>query len=155
VPGPGSVSELSAGWVTVGGVRRIAYAQQLQGRLTAVGPGLVDVELATERESPLGAGATLASQLAFASRRAFCAEGTIALGGEPALCFRTVGHGVLAPSPEAGVRHGTAMLEAWGIGPLSGARGRITSNFVVTGDGALTDDQVVVLFIEEQGEWLQ
>lgn len=136
-------------------MRRIAYPQQLQGRLTAVGPGLVEVELATEHATPLGSGATLRSQLSFASRRAFRAEGTIAVGGEPALRFKTVGHGVLAPSPDAGLRHGTAMLEAWGIGALRGAHGRITSNFVVAGDGALTDDQVVVLFIDEQGEWLQ
>ena len=136
-------------------MRRIAYAQQMQGRLTAVGPGLMDVELVAEQLTPLGTGATLASQLAFASRRAFRAVGTIAVGGEPALRFRTVGDGVLAPSPEAGVRHGTAMLEAWGIGALRGAHGRITSNFVVAGDGTLTDDQVVVLFIDGQGEWLQ
>lgn len=136
-------------------MRRIAYAQQMQGRLTAVAPGLMDVELAAEQATPVGPAATLASQLTFASRRAFRAEGTITVGGEPALRFRTVGLGVLAPSPEADLRHGTAMLEAWGIGPLRGARGRITSNFVVAGDGALTDDQIVVLFIDEQGEWLQ
>lgn len=46
--------------------------------------------------------------------------------------------------------NGTAMFDACGIGPLSGARGRITSNFVVTADGALTDEQVVVLFIHRQ-----
>lgn len=136
-------------------MRRITYAQQMQGRLTAVGPGLMDVDLAAEQVTLLAPDATLASQLAFASRGSFRAEGTIAVGGEPALRFRTVGRGVLAPSPEAGLRHGTAMLEAWGIGPLRGARGRITSNFVVAGDGTLTDDQVVVLFIDEQGEWLQ
>jgi hypothetical protein len=136
-------------------VRRIAYTQQMRGRLTAVGPGLVDVELSAQDATPLGTEATFASQLAFASRHGFRAEGAIALGGETALRFRTLGEGVLAPSPDAGLRHGTAVLEAWGIGPLDGARGRITSNFVVAGDGALTDDQVVVLFIDEgQGEWL-
>jgi hypothetical protein len=136
-------------------VKRIAYTQQMRGRLTAVGPGLVDVELAAEGATPIGAGATFASQLAFASVHAFRAEGAIAFGGEPALRFRTLGDGVLAPSPDVALRHGTAVLEAWGVGPLSGVRGRITSNFVVAGDGALTDDQVVVLFIDEgQGEWL-
>ena len=48
--------------------------------------------------------------------------------------------------------YGTARpcVDACGVGPLSGARGRITSNFVVTADGALTDEQVVVLFIHRQ-----
>lgn len=136
-------------------MRRIAYTQQMRGRLTAVGPGLADVELAADEATPLGPGATFAAQLAFASRHAFRAEGAIAFGDGPALRLRTLGDGVLAPSPDARLRHGTAVLEAWGVGPLSGVRGRITSNFVVAGDGALTDDQVVVLFIEEgQGEWL-
>lgn len=133
-------------------MRRIAYSQQMQGRLIPVGPGLADVELSGVCDTPLGAGATLASQLAFATRRYFSAEGTITVDGEPALRFNTLGRGVLAPSPDADLRHGTAVLEAWGIGPLCGARGRITSNFVVAGDGALTDELVVVLFINTQGE---
>ena len=122
----------------------------MEGRLIDVGPGLADVEATGPCGTPLGAGAALASQLAFATRRSFSAEGTLTLDGEPALRFNTLGRGVLTPSPEDGLRHGTAMFDVWGIGPLRGARGRITSNFVVAGDGALTDEQVVVLFINTQ-----
>ena len=135
-------------------MKRIAYAQRMQGRLTDVGPGLADVELTGACETPLGAGTALASQLAFATRRSFSAEGTLTLDGEPVLRFSTLGRGVLTPSPDDGLRHGTAMFDAWGIGRLWGARGRITSNFVVAGDGALTDEQVVVLFINtHEGEF--
>lgn len=136
-------------------MERIAYSQHMLGRLTAVGPGLADVELTGAQQTPLGAGATLATQLSFATWRFFSAEGTIAIDGEPALRVHTIGRGVLAPSPDDGLRHGTAMFDAWGIGPLGGARGRITSNFVVNADGALTDEQVVVLFIDTQRGELQ
>ena len=68
----------------------------------------------------------------------------------PALRFNTLGRGVLTPSPDAGLRHGTAMFDVSGIGRLRGARGPITSNFVVAGDGTLTDEQAVVLFINAQ-----
>jgi hypothetical protein len=42
------------------------------------------------------------------------------------------------------------VLEAEGLGTLEGAHGRITSNFVVSSDGEVTDDRVVVLFIERE-----
>ncbi|HEV2060612.1 MAG TPA: hypothetical protein VGR11_14750 [Solirubrobacteraceae bacterium] len=131
-------------------MKRVAYSQHMLGRLTAVGPGLVDVELTGAQQTPLGVGATIASQLSFATPRFFSADGTLAVDGEPALRLHTIGRGVLAPSPDDHLRHGTAMFDACGIGALSGARGRITSNFLVTADGALTDEQVVVLFIYRQ-----
>jgi hypothetical protein len=149
------VSDLTAPSGSVGGVKRIVYSQRMQGRMTAVGPGLVDVELTGAHATSLGRPATFAAQLAFVTRRSFGAEGTIAVDGEPALRFQTIGHGVLAPAADADFLHGTAVLDAWGIGPLSGARGRITSNFIVAGNGALSDEQVVVLFIDEQGEGSQ
>ena len=130
-------------------MRRITYSQRLEGRLTQVGPGLADVELAATDETPFGPAAVLASQLAFATERSFREVGTIAFGTDAALRFTTLGSGDLAASPDGTVRHGTAVLAVEGVGELSGARGRITSNFLVSEDGALTDEQVVVLFLED------
>jgi hypothetical protein len=133
-------------------VRQITYSQRLEGRLTTVGPGLADIELSVTGETPLGPEAVLASQLAFATERSFREEGTITFAGGRALRIATLGRGDLAATPDGALRHGTAVLTVEGIGELSGARGRITSNFLVTEDGSLTDEQVVVLFLDEGGE---
>jgi hypothetical protein len=129
-------------------MRQISYSQTLRGHLTAVGPGLLDVELVGVGSTPLGPDTRLASQLSFASRRGFREEGRIDLGDAGALRITSLGQGDLTDSPAAGIRHGTAVLEAEGLGSLEGAHGRITSNFVVSNDGDVTDAQVVVLFIE-------
>lgn len=133
-------------------MRQITYSQRLQGRVTTVGPGLIDVELAATGETPLGREAVLASQLAFATERSFREVGTITFGAGGALRFATLGHGDLVSAPDGSFRHGTAVLVVEGIGELSGARGRITSNFLVSEDGVLTDEQVVVLFLDEFDE---
>jgi hypothetical protein len=131
---------------------RITYRQRLRGRLTAVGPGLAAVELAAADDTPFGC-PTFESQLVFRSERSFREEGTIAFqDGEAALRLTTLGRGDLTEMVEGGVRHGTAVLAVSGIGRLRGARGRITSNFVVGADGDVTDEQVVVLFIDREGE---
>jgi hypothetical protein len=55
------------------------------------------------------------------------------------------------PNAEAarGAR-GTAVLEAEGVGALEVRPGRITSNFVVSSDGEVLDEQVVVLVIAKE-----
>lgn len=133
-------------------MQQITYAQRLEGRFIPIGPGLADVELIAADETPLGGGAVLASQLAFATEQSFREEGTITFENGTALRFRTLGRGELTRSPAGGLRHGTAVLAVEGLGALSGTRGRITSNFLVADDGAVTDEQVVVLFIDEGGQ---
>ena len=133
-------------------MKQITYAQRLHGRLFAVGPGLVDVELVTAGATPLGAAARLLSQLEFCDERSFREEGTIEYEGVDALRVSTLDRGVLSPAPRDGMRHGTAVLEVEGVGGLAGARGRITSNFVVSNGGDITDDQVVVLFVAGEEE---
>jgi hypothetical protein len=133
-------------------MHQITYAQRLEGRLTTIGPGLADVVLAATGETPMGRGAVLASQLAFATEQSFREEGTISFEDGTALRLRTLGRGELTRSPADGLRHGTAVLAVEGVGRLSGTCGRITSNFLVGDDGAVTDEQVVVLFIDEGGK---
>lgn len=129
----------------------ITFTQCLHGRFTAIGPGLADIELTGEHPTPLGTGQALAFELVFASERSFQESGTVTFADlGPALRVATIGEGDLVRSPDRSVLHGTAVLDAWGLGPLSGARGRITSNFVVADDGSVRDEQVVVLFIQQQ-----
>ena len=123
----------------------LAFAQQLSGRLTTVGPGLADLELTGAEPTPLGSDTRLAARLSFASERSFRERGTLAVAGQDALAFTTVGHGDLAEA-DGDAQHGTAVLDITGLGPLAGARGRITCNFLVSGDGRVIDRQVLVLF---------
>jgi hypothetical protein len=122
------------------------YSQRLGGRLTAVAPGVLDASLAGLAEP-----ATVDAQLSFANEPSFRLTGEIHLEGQGTLRFRTLGSGQLDPSPEPGLRQGTAVLEVCGgTGRFDGARGRITSNFVVSDDGEITDHQLGVVFVAVQ-----
>jgi len=118
----------------------LVITQRLLGRLTDVGPGLVDVTLSVD------GGVRLCSQLMFLDQHRFREEGTVDLGDGRELSFRTIGEGHLGASPDPRFRHGTAARE------LVGGRGRMTSNFLVAADGSVTDDEVAVIFINEQGD---
>ena len=125
---------------------RITFPQRLSGRLTTVGPGLADVELAGDGQTPLGAGTRLAGQLSFVTERSFRARGTITIAGRDALDFTTVAEGRLGGATAEGVRHGTVVFHVFGRGHLAGVHGHITSSFVVSDDGRVSDRQVLVLF---------
>ena len=126
-------------------MQTIVLTQHFHGRLTDVGPGLLDVTLRMD------GGARLFSQLSFLDAQRFREEGSIDFGDGRSLQFRTLGEGHLAPAPRAGYRHGTAMREiSGGGGELAGARGRVTSNFLVSADGDVTDDEVAVIFVTQE-----
>jgi hypothetical protein len=129
---------------------KMEFTQSLNGRFTAVGPGLADVQLVGPDTSPLGGAIRLASQLSFANERAFRQEGTIEVGDDRAPVIATRGRGELGEAEGDGARHGRSELEARGVGRLAHARGRITSSFVVSPDGRVRDEQVVVLFIDRE-----
>jgi len=126
--------------------RRITFAQRLSGRLTTIGPGLADLELAGDEPTPLGVGTRLAAQLAFVTEHSFRARGTVAIAGRDALAFTTVSEGHLATATARGVRRGAAEFDVTGLGPLTGAHGHITSSFVAYDDGRVSDRLVLVLF---------
>jgi hypothetical protein len=125
-------------------MQTLVLVHRFRGRLTDVGPGLCDAALWAD-------GVRLCSQLSFLDEHRFHEAGTIDFGGGQQLRFRTLTEGELTPSPDPAVRHGTAMREiAGGAGRLTGARGRVTSNFLVSADGDVTDDEVVVVFVKEE-----
>ncbi len=121
-------------------MRPLVLSRRLQGRLTVVGPGLVDVALVVD------GGARLSSQLTFLDEHRFREEGTVDFGDGRELPFRTIGEGHLGASPDPRYRHGTSARE------IDGGRGRMTSNFLVAADGSVTDDEVAVIFVNEQEE---
>jgi hypothetical protein len=77
----------------------------------------------------------------------FLEEGEIAVDGG-ALRLRTVGTGVIEPSPEEGTLRGAVSWAVEGTGRLSGATGLVSSNFEFQPErGAAAEHQVVRLFL--------
>ena len=73
--------------------------------------------------------------------------GVLSFGDDAAITFSARGR--LGASPDPAVRHGTAVLEVTGgSGKLSGARGFVTSNFLLSETGGLTDHHLGLLFVE-------
>ena len=111
--------------------------------MTLVGPGLADVELAEDA-------ATVTSTLEFLDESTFREEGTIDFGDGDRVHFRSHANGVLTLE-RAGERHGEATLEiCGGAGRFAGARGRITSSFVVSGGGEVVDERIVDVVIDRK-----
>ena len=75
--------------------------------------------------------------------------GEVDFGGGTTLRLRTAEHHPAGRSANAYVRHGAALLEVMGgTGRLSGVRGLVTSNFLLSDTGDLTDTHLGLLFVE-------
>jgi hypothetical protein len=95
-----------------------------------------------------GAEAFLESRLSLNGNGSFTEAGAVDFGHGHELHLRTVDPGRLQPSADADLRHGTAVLEVvGGTGQFAGASGRISSNFVVSDTGDLTDNQLGLIFL--------
>jgi hypothetical protein len=127
-------------------MQQVTFSRRLRGRMTAVGPGVLDVELTARRTR-------VTSRLVFADEVTFREEGSIELGAGNVLRFRSLEPGRLERPEATGVRLGAAILDVeGGLGRYANAKGRITSNFVLAPDGGLRDEQVAVVFIDEKEE---
>ncbi|HEV2035168.1 MAG TPA: hypothetical protein VGU71_13380 [Candidatus Dormibacteraeota bacterium] len=73
-------------------------------------------------------------------------RGEMSFGGGHAITFSARGR--LRASPDPRYRHGTAVLEVTGgRGKLAGARGFVTSNFLLSDAGELTDHHQGLIFL--------
>lgn len=125
-------------------MQQVTFTRRLKGRMTVVRPGVLEAELTARRTR-------VEKRLVFSDERTFRESGTIELGGGNALEYTSLEDGTLEASADGGIKHGTSVLGVVrGLGRYAGARGRITSNFVASPDGEVTDEQVVVLFIERE-----
>jgi hypothetical protein len=80
----------------------------------------------------------------------FQESGSIAYGGAGKLTFKTVGRGVLGPSPINGLQRGAVIWEVTGgDGQFAGVTGLITSNFSVGAQGEVIDNQFAQLFVSK------
>jgi hypothetical protein len=124
-------------------MERVIYSKRLAGSTKELARGAL-----RRSEAELPDGARLESEMVFADATTFREHGTLTFGPESELRFRTLGTGHLARSASPGVRHGTVTWELdGGSGRLAGATGRITSNFTVTDEGEVADEQLGLLFL--------
>lgn len=139
------------------GVRPIAFTLQFTGKAVELDGGRFWAET---QPAPLDACPDTASLAGIELARAVCRRhlelwtdgslvqsGEITFGLEDAMTFRARGR--LGSSPQPHLRHGTAVLEVTGgRGRLAGARGFVTSNFLLSDIGELTDHHLGLLFLE-------
>jgi hypothetical protein len=110
---------------------------------TTVGPDGV----AGDFQAAEGGRASFESEVRITGDTSFQEKGTISMG-KSRLHFSTVGQGYLGESPDPKVRHGAVIWRIdRGEGRFLGATGLITSNFIVTDEGEVTDNHFGVLFL--------
>ena len=138
---------------------------QFRGHSTALSPGVVTARatapsaaLVTEidqagvhgrYEPRAGQEAHLECRLTFHDDNSFDEVGTMSFGNGNTLRFHSTRRGFLGPSPDPALQHGTITWEIDnGAGTFSGACGRITSNFLLSSSGDLTDHHLGLLFLD-------
>jgi hypothetical protein len=112
----------------------------------AVGPDNIRARL----EGWGGSEAVCRRELELREDGSFAEAGEISFGADDAITFSAAGG--LAERPDPRFRHGAAVCEVTGgRGRLAGARGYVTSNFLLSESGDLTDHQLGLLFLERAG----
>ena len=84
-----------------------------------------------------------------AGEAGFKETGLITFGeGEHQLRFSTIGQGYIGPSAEPHLKQGAVMWQVEsGEGQFKGAQGLITSNFIISDAGEVTDHHTGVIFV--------
>jgi hypothetical protein len=145
-------------------MRQLIFALQFTGSATPGGNGALHAKttassqalrtvlsaagLQSSVEPVVGGAAAFESEVAMSAEGTFDEWGTITYGTAGTIRFKTVGRGIIAPSPVEGLQRGAVVWEVTGgDGRFSGATGLITSNFSVNEDGEVIDNQFAQLFV--------
>jgi hypothetical protein len=148
-------------------MKPIAYSLQFRGRASSVDSDRIRFRLTApssalvtrlgphgvhgEFEDVSGGDATLEAELSLREQSTFDDAGTIEFGHGNSVRFRSVGLGRLVPCPAPNLRHGTVVREVQGgDGQFLRAEGLITSNFLVSDTGEVTDNHFGLIFVHER-----
>jgi hypothetical protein len=124
---------------------RIPHRMQLTGQSRSITPDVHE-----RNECELGGAATLHCEAVFAAAGTFREQGTLRFDDDSAVNLRTLGTGSLTPSSDPSLGHGTVTWDIdGGSGRFTGATGRISSSFTVGPDGCVEDDQVGLIFLDD------
>jgi hypothetical protein len=122
------------------------YSLEFRGHATPLEPSV----LLTRASAPRGEDceALLEARVTLLEGGEFELAGTVGFGSGNALRFRSHGRGVIERSPEPGLRLGSAICDIdGGSGELESAAGRITSSFLISETGELTEHQLGLVFV--------
>lgn len=120
----------------------LSYSFEFRGYATPLEPGVLIGRGRAPRDE--GGEALLETRVTLVGEDGFEQLGTISFGNGDAVRFRSRGLGVISTDPD--VRHGTAICDIEsGCGRFEGAAGRITTSFIVSATGELTDHQQGVI----------
>lgn len=109
------------------------------------GPGTISV--LDDAASWVPAEASYETHVAMTGQTTFDEDGEMVFDGA-SLRLRTVGSGVIEPSPEEGTLRGSVIWRVEGAGRLEGATGLLSSNFEFRpASGDAVEHQVVRLFL--------
>lgn len=130
-----------------------SYSLEFRGHATPLAPAVLLTRASAPCDVFAGSeDALLEARLTLLEGDEFELAGTVAFGSTNALRFRSLGRGVIRRSPEPGLRLASAMCEIdGGSGDLESATGRITSSFIVSDTGELTEHQVGLVFVGSSG----
>jgi len=148
-------------------MKPIAYSLQFRGRASSVDSDRIRFRLTApstalvtrlgphgvhgEFEDVSGGDATLEAELSLREQSTFDDAGTIEFGHGNSVRFRSVGLGRLVACPAPNLRHGTVVREVQGgDGQFARAEGLITSNFLVSDTGEVTDNHFGLIFVHER-----
>lgn len=128
-------------------MKNVVFAMELKGKVAPV--------TGTEHilQAKLAGRGPQAELVAFESTvilsgNTFNESGSIDYRGHGTLKFETVGAGHLGQSPVAGLQSGVVNWKVTGgQGAFTGATGYITSNFTISAEGDVVDNQYIRLFI--------
>lgn len=128
-------------------MRELVFAMELRGKAVAVEGKDNTLYARLVGNGPWGETVTFEAQVLL-SGETFKETGSIDYSGHGKLEFETVGTGHLGPSPVAKLQSGSVIWRITrGGGEFVEAAGYITSNFTVSADGDVTDNQYVRIFI--------
>jgi hypothetical protein len=93
--------------------------------------------------------AVFESEVQITGAGTFVESGSITYGAAGKVTFKTVGQGVIGPSPKTDLQRGAVIWEVTGgEGQLADASGLITSNFTLSDKGDVIDNQFALLFVK-------
>jgi hypothetical protein len=146
-------------------MKSITYTLQFRGRASSVGADRMRFRLTAPSsalvtrlgpdgvhgalEEVAGGDAALEAELSLHEQSTFEDGGTIEFGHGNSVRFRSVGLGRLVECPDRNLRHGTVVREVEGNGQFERAEGLITSNFLVSDTGEVTDNHLGLIFVHE------
>jgi hypothetical protein len=148
-------------------MKPIIYSLQFRGRASSVRSDVLTFRLSAPSsaflttvghdgvrgsiEDLVGREALFESELMLDVPSAFREAGTVDFGRGNLVRFRSVANGTLTTCPDPNLRRGAIVAEVQGgEGQFAAAEGFITSNFLVSDTGEVTDNQLGLIFVEDR-----